>query len=138
MSEFFSSSEEPTRLSEDKVLVDEFVRVHTGAMIALVTSGGTTVPLEKNTVRFLDNFSTGRRGALSVEQLLENGYAVVFLSRTGSAAPFARRIQDEITKNLDLDFMNHLRINSEGSVGEYICDANTMYLTVHVYRVHLR
>ena len=31
--------------------------------IALVTSGGTTVPLEKRTVRFIDNFSTGGRGA---------------------------------------------------------------------------
>jgi phosphopantothenate-cysteine ligase len=31
--------------------------------IALVTSGGTTVPLEKKTVRFIDNFSTGGRGA---------------------------------------------------------------------------
>lgn len=35
--------------------------------IALVTSGGTTVPLEKNTVRFIDNFSHGERGALSAE-----------------------------------------------------------------------
>jgi phosphopantothenate-cysteine ligase len=31
--------------------------------IALVTSGGTTVPLEKKTVRYIDNFSTGGRGA---------------------------------------------------------------------------
>ena len=37
--------------------------------IVLVTSGGTTVPLEKNTVRFIDNFSTGQRGAASVEIL---------------------------------------------------------------------
>eukprot|EP00041_Stephanoeca_diplocostata_P007735 m.111754 g.111754 ORF g.111754 m.111754 type:complete len:90 (+) comp17010_c0_seq2:97-366(+) len=35
--------------------------------IVVVTSGGTTVPLEKNTVRFLDNFSTGNRGAASAE-----------------------------------------------------------------------
>ena len=33
----------------------------------VITSGGTTVPLEKNTVRFIDNFSTGTRGATSAE-----------------------------------------------------------------------
>eukprot|EP00794_Sanderia_malayensis_P003573 gene3573-4077_t len=31
-------------------------------------SGGTTVPLESNTVRFVDNFSQGTRGASSAEQ----------------------------------------------------------------------
>ena len=31
--------------------------------VALVTSGGTTVPLERRTVRFIDNFSSGNRGA---------------------------------------------------------------------------
>ena len=29
-----------------------------GPRIVCVTSGGTTVPLERNTVRFIDNFST--------------------------------------------------------------------------------
>eukprot|EP00918_Siedleckia_nematoides_P043367 GHVU01094771.1.p2 GENE.GHVU01094771.1~~GHVU01094771.1.p2 ORF type:complete len:103 (+),score=18.03 GHVU01094771.1:360-668(+) len=37
------------------------------APIALVTSGGTAVPLERRPVRFLDNFSTGRRGAACTE-----------------------------------------------------------------------
>lgn len=39
--------------------------------LAVVTSGGTTVPLERNCVRFIDNFSKGTRGALSAEQLLQ-------------------------------------------------------------------
>lgn len=30
-------------------------------------SGGTTVPLEQNTVRFIDNFSAGTRGSSSAE-----------------------------------------------------------------------
>jgi phosphopantothenate-cysteine ligase len=33
----------------------------------LVTSGGTSVPLELNTVRSIENFSTGTRGARSAE-----------------------------------------------------------------------
>lgn len=87
-----------------------FVRKHGGRKIVVVTSGGTTVPLERNTVRFVDNFSTGTRGALSVEcvrtargcaagaamphdararrEFLEAGYAVVFLHRAGSQQPF--------------------------------------------------
>ena len=50
-----------------------FVQHHTDTSrrIALVTSGGTIVPLEKNTVRFLDNFSGGNRGAAAVEYLLK-------------------------------------------------------------------
>ena len=72
--------------------------------LAVVTSGGTTVPLEHSTVRFLDNFSTGTRGATCAEYLLgaapgsdkcatqhnEPVYAVIFLSRDNSAHPFVR------------------------------------------------
>lgn len=39
--------------------------------IAVVTSGGTTVPLEKRCVRFIDNFSSGARGAASAEAFLQ-------------------------------------------------------------------
>ena len=56
--------------------------------VALVTSGGTTVPLERRCVRFIDNFSSGSRGARSVEELLSAGFAVVFLQRRGSLRPF--------------------------------------------------
>ena len=35
--------------------------------IALVSSGGTAADLEVNSVRCLENFSTGKRGAISVE-----------------------------------------------------------------------
>ena len=60
-----------------------------GRRIAVVTSGGTTVPLELKTVRFIDNFSTGTRGALCCENLIRKGYAVIFLHRRGSTFPFA-------------------------------------------------
>jgi phosphopantothenate-cysteine ligase len=43
-------------------------------------------------VRFIDNFSSGGRGAASVEYLLEQGYAVIFLHREGSLKPFERQI----------------------------------------------
>lgn len=58
--------------------------------IALVSSGGTAADLEVNAVRMLDNFSTGLRGSISVEEFLRRGYAVIHLWREGSASPFAR------------------------------------------------
>lgn len=58
--------------------------------IVLVTSGGTAADLEVNAVRSLDNFSTGLRGAISVEEFLAKGYSVVHLWRVGSASPYGR------------------------------------------------
>jgi phosphopantothenate-cysteine ligase len=60
----------------------------------LVTSGGTTVPLEKNTVRFIDNFSTGQRGAASVEYFLEQNYLVIFFYRSSSTLPYQRHVKN--------------------------------------------
>nr|CAH8841898.1 unnamed protein product [Trichobilharzia regenti] len=59
--------------------------------IVCITSGGTIVPLEKNMVRYIDNFSTGLRGALSAEYFLRSNYAVVYFYRKGSLLPFMHR-----------------------------------------------
>ena len=67
--------------------------------IVLVTSGGTQTPLEKNPVRFIDNFSTGYRGSISIEHFLKKGYAVLHLWRKGSASPFTHTLN----KKLGLD-----------------------------------
>lgn len=56
--------------------------------IILITSGGTSVRLEKNTVRSIENFSTGKRGALCAEEFLKNDYSLVFLYRENSCFPF--------------------------------------------------
>ena len=61
-------------------------------MIVCVTSGGTIVPLEKNMVRYIDNFSTGQRGANMAELFISCGYAVVFVHRKGSIQPFSTSI----------------------------------------------
>ncbi|KAH7647372.1 hypothetical protein FG379_003039 [Cryptosporidium bovis] len=57
--------------------------------VVIITSGGTSVPLEKNAVRFIENFSTGKRGAYSAEYFLKHGFSVVFFHRKGSNLPFA-------------------------------------------------
>jgi phosphopantothenate-cysteine ligase len=61
-----------------------------GRPIVCVTSGGTAVPLEKKTVRLIENFSTGLRGSIIAEQFLEAGWAVVFFYRDKSVLPFTR------------------------------------------------
>ncbi|SBS80283.1 phosphopantothenoylcysteine synthetase, putative [Plasmodium ovale] len=61
--------------------------------IILITSGGTKAPLEKANVRYIDNFSTGMRGALMAEYFLKKNKKVIFLHRKGSFTPFERQIK---------------------------------------------
>ena len=71
--------------------------------VVLITSGGTIVPLEQKTVRFIDNFSTGRRGALLAEAFLKiSGYRVIYMHRQGCMMPFMtdapKTIQDALSR----------------------------------------
>uniref|UniRef100_A0A8C2WI39 Phosphopantothenate--cysteine ligase n=1 Tax=Cyclopterus lumpus TaxID=8103 RepID=A0A8C2WI39_CYCLU len=82
----------PSHVEEVKEKMAVFARHHAAAdrRVVLITSGGTKVPLESRTVRFLDNFSSGRRGASSAEYFIESGYAVIFLYRHRSLYPYTR------------------------------------------------
>ncbi|NXV62572.1 PPCS ligase, partial [Molothrus ater] len=60
--------------TEDRVRAWAAAQAARGRRVALVTSGGTQVPLEARAVRFLENFSSGRRGAASAERLVRAGY----------------------------------------------------------------
>ncbi|KAG3117227.1 hypothetical protein PI124_g11770 [Phytophthora idaei] len=108
--EYFLKTMAPKWADERREQVEAFLDHHrvVGKCVAVVTSGGTTVPLERNTVRFLDNFSTGSRGAASVEYLLGLGYAVIYVHRPGSVAPFARHLQRATCSSLDVDFLQHV------------------------------
>lgn len=76
--------------------------------LVLVTSGGTTAPLERSCVRFIDNFSTGTRGAISTEFFLRHTtpgdqYAIIFLHRKGSVRPFTRQLDlDKLVETCDM------------------------------------
>ena len=72
--------------------------------IILITSGGTSVKLEKNTVRSIENFSTGKRGALCAEEFLKQNYKVIFLHRDTSLLPFYNHFKVE-------DFFNNYKNN---------------------------
>lgn len=53
------------------------------------------MPLEHNTVRFVDNFSAGTRGAASAEYFLEHGYVVIFMHRLKSLEPYTRQFNGQ-------------------------------------------
>lgn len=110
---YFTTLKPPSYLAEILELVKQFVGFHEnlGKPVVLVTLGGTTVPLENNTVRFIDNFSAGTRGATLAEYFLENGYAVVFLHREFSLLPYLRHYSH--TTNCFLDYMTEI----DGKIG---------------------
>jgi len=113
-SDYFRANAPPPALKSHKKLASAFITDHfqSNRSVVLVTSGGTTVPLENQTVRFIDNFSAGTRGATSAEYFLEAGYAVIFLHRQYSLLPYSRHYSH--STNCFLDFM------AEGHNGEVV------------------
>ncbi|KAI3060402.1 hypothetical protein CBS147353_10315 [Aspergillus niger] len=103
---YFNNYPPPKALPKHEALARAFVDYHVQAnrRLVLVTSGGTTVPLENQTVRFIDNFSAGTRGAVSAEYFLQEGYAVIFLHRQFSLLPYSRHYSH--STNCFLDFMD--------------------------------
>lgn len=106
--EYFSSTPAPKSLKCQEALAREFINYHAESdpprRLVLVTSGGTTVPLENQTVRFIDNFSAGSRGSTSAEYFLQEDYAVIFLHRQFSLLPYSRHYSH--STNCVLDFMD--------------------------------
>ncbi|KAF7360164.1 Phosphopantothenate--cysteine ligase CAB2 [Mycena venus] len=100
---YFATQPAPPSLAQDIAGVKEFVarQAAQNRNVVLVTSGGTTVPLELNVVRFLDNFSAGTRGATSAEYFLKAGYAVIFMHRQFSLQPFSRHYSHSTNPFLD-------------------------------------
>ncbi|THV00715.1 phosphopantothenate-cysteine ligase [Dendrothele bispora CBS 962.96] len=100
---YFATQPPPSTLEHDIAGVRNFVarQQASGRNVVLVTSGGTTVPLELNVVRFLDNFSAGTRGATSAEYFLKSGYAVIFMHRQFSLQPFSRHYSHSTNPFLD-------------------------------------
>ncbi|KZT71917.1 phosphopantothenate-cysteine ligase [Daedalea quercina L-15889] len=109
---YYATQPPPTHLDHEVRNVREFVQKHAnaGRNVVLVTSGGTTVPLELNVVRFLDNFSAGTRGATSAEYFLKEGYAVIFMHRQFSLQPFSRHYSHSTHP-----FLDFLEIEQDGS-----------------------
>lgn len=129
---YFRLHKPPPYLSQISNDVASFINFNhnLNRKIVLVTSGGTTVPLENNTVRFIDNFSAGTRGSTSAEYFLENNYAVIFLHREFSLLPYSRHFSN--TTNCLLD---HLKFSSNGEKVE-VDDIlqNDLFNVLHKYK----
>jgi len=113
---FFNNIVQPDSFESKKFEINEFVkRVHStnDKRIVLITSGGTTVPLESRTVRFIDNFSIGTRGATSAEYFLKEGYAVLFLHRQRSLQPFSQRVHKNVLDYLSVTSDDTVAVNPE-------------------------
>ncbi len=112
--EYFGRTPPPPQLGALADQVRAFLSAHppaTTPRICLLTSGGTTVPLEHQMVRFLDNFSAGTRGAASAERLVDAGYVVLFLHRQHSLEPYSRWYSH--SRNCFLDYL----VRGGGGVG---------------------
>ncbi|XP_070564819.1 phosphopantothenate--cysteine ligase-like isoform X2 [Ptychodera flava] len=111
---FYKNSTPPKDYSK---LVDKMkdFAVHIGSFdqkLVLVTSGGTSVPLESRTVRYLDNFSIGTRGAASAEYFLQCGYFVIFLHRHRSLQPYNRHLLScNLLESLKFDQENNITVD---------------------------
>ncbi len=106
ISNFYSSSSPPSDLRDVRARIEFLVNeveesCDPDRRVVFVTSGGTSVPLERNTVRSLENFSSGSRGAASVEEFLEAQCDVIFLhSRRSQRLPFHRSLRDKVSSSL--------------------------------------
>jgi len=115
--DFFSEVSPPDEYESTILKIRAFIHNTQKARLSLtcfeklvvVSSGGTTVPLEQHTVRFVDNFSSGTRGASSAECFLEKGYRVIFLHRQKSLLPFARLIPSSLHL-LELDGTSKVKV----------------------------
>mmetsp|Transcript_28855 Transcript_28855/g.73616 ORF Transcript_28855/g.73616 Transcript_28855/m.73616 type:complete len:346 (-) Transcript_28855:605-1642(-) len=97
---FFSDCPRSENLAQQEQQLANFLKhnIEDGELthpLVIITSGGTTVPLERRCVRFIDNFSAGTRGALSTESFLQEGYSVIFLTRKGSVQPFTQDLPSQ-------------------------------------------
>lgn len=154
INEEFSPAQCPTTFQQHKL--DEFLLFvqRSRLKLAVITSGGTTVPLEQSTVRFIDNFSTGTRGALCAEKFLltetashslesETLYAVLFLARSSSVLPFLRRVTPAKIKDcirLDHDQLQNSVITDNALLRDLQCLESVKhrlhtisFTTVHEY-----
>ncbi|CAI7578681.1 unnamed protein product [Penicillium glandicola] len=101
---YFNEYPPPKALPRHESLARAFINLHVeeNRRVVLVTSGGTTVPLEAQTVRFIDNFSAGTRGATSAEYFLEQGLL-----------PYSRHYSH--STNCFLDFMDEAPASADSS-----------------------
>ncbi|ORE07833.1 DFP-domain-containing protein [Rhizopus microsporus var. microsporus] len=132
---YFQLNKPPASLPEFESKLTAFVEYHQRLdnKIVFITSGGTTVPLENQTVRYIDNFSNGTRGAISAEYFIEAGYAVVFMHRQHSFQPYNRHYTHSHTT-----FLDYLEPKEDGTIQVRQEYASKMHQVLSKYQTVLR
>ncbi|KAK6165985.1 hypothetical protein SNE40_022783 [Patella caerulea] len=135
---FFSQTSIPDKFEESCLKLDDFVKhqVVLNRKIILITSGGTTVPLESRTVRFIDNFSSGTRGSTSAEYFLQKNYAVIFLHRHKSLEPFYRHLNRDIFDSLELTSTGDIVVKHENK--DHLAKIIKQYKTIEEEKLLLK
>ncbi|XP_072977893.1 phosphopantothenate--cysteine ligase 2-like [Typha angustifolia] len=95
--------------------------------VVCVTSGGTTVPLEQRCVRYIDNFSSGHRGAASTEYFIKAGYTVIFVYRRGSCQPYCRYLPED-------SFLEFFKLDEESTIQVSESHATVVKKAIRDYR----
>jgi phosphopantothenate-cysteine ligase len=99
--------------------------------VVLVTSGRMNVPLEKNMVRYISNFSSGSRGAHSAQEFLSNEqYSVIYLHHSSALRPFDIHSSFSVKRN-------QIDVNDNGEIVVKASDFQTNFLKKHlqVYKI---
>ncbi|KAF8773636.1 Phosphopantothenate--cysteine ligase like protein [Argiope bruennichi] len=140
---FYEENPPPKGLLEIKTMISNFCNYHVSMEnnIVLITSGGTSVPLEHSTVRFVDNFSAGARGASSAEYFLREGYAVIYMHREKALEPFFRHIVPSELFDSSVPCKNDYGTNSikvEGSVCDRLVPLLNEYKKIQEKRMLLK
>jgi len=109
--DFFHEVTPPDNYEESMNQVSKFIASLrcTEDRVVLITSGGTTVPLEQFTVRFVDNFSSGTRGSSSAECFHQHSYRIIFLYRQKSLQPYLRHVASPLDV-LELDGPTNVKV----------------------------
>jgi len=137
------SSDRKTKLDTQLIDIDQtinnWLKGNPDIKIVCVTSGGTSVPLEKNTVRSIENFSTGKRGAVSSECFLRKDYKVLYLHRDTCLLPFMRKysikkIFDEVTNQDELrkDIEEYKKYKDNLLYVPYVTVSDYLYLLLQI------
>ena len=133
--DIFRDTYEPAEYNSNISKAKEYLTacaINCDSPIVLVTSGGTTVPLECNTVRFIDNFSTGKRGSASTEYFLRKNCYVILLHRSGSLRPFFRHFDaNMIDEAFLVDERDDLVVRKDSELGR---NFRSIYDAYHKFR----
>ncbi|OEH80392.1 DNA pantothenate metabolism flavoprotein domain-containing protein [Cyclospora cayetanensis] len=119
---FFASEPPPPNVATAGLRVRQFVRPLQekkellSVRVAVVTAGGTDVPLEREAVRYLTNTSSGTRGAALCEQLLMLGYYVIFLTSGELPVPAAASTSRRLASQASTEGPQGATVTSLGSV----------------------